>query len=312
MIGKSILDRWPKPSLERGQAALLLALAALTLGAWVLTVDQARTMDMQMGVVVSGAADTAQPPDAAESMGSMSTMAMDMPASDPMGEMGEIAASGMSGAEWAWEALLAFLLAWSVMMAAMMFPAAAPMLLFFQRTASQRKSQGRAFVPTWVFAAGYLAVWSAVGAATWVLIRLTSDLAGRLGEPARETWAPLALGAVLAIAGLYQFTPLKSACLRQCQSPMGFVMTHWRDGRAGALRMGVAHGMYCLGCCWMLFAVLVAAGVMSLAWMLVLTLLVFAEKTLPLGTRAVHATGAAFLLLGILVAAGATNLPWSA
>jgi predicted metal-binding membrane protein len=303
MIGKSILDRWSIPALERGQAALLLALAVLSLGAWALTIDQARTMDMPMGVVVRGAADTAQPPAATESM------AMDMPAPDTMGDM---AASGMSGAGWAWEAFLAFLLAWSVMMAAMMFPAAAPMLLFFQRVASQRKAKGQAFVPTWVFAAGYLAVWSAVGAATWVLIRLASDLAGRLGEPARETWAPLALGAVLVVAGLYQFTPLKTTCLRQCQSPMGFVMTHWRDGRAGALRMGILHGVFCLGCCWMLFAVLVAAGVMSLAWMLVLTLVVFSEKTLPLGTRAIHATGAAFLLLGMLVATGTTNLPWSA
>ncbi len=89
-------------------------------------------------------------------------------------------------------------------------------------------------------------------------------------------------------------------------------MGHWREGRLGALRMGIRHGAYCVGCCWALFAVLVAAGVMSLAWMLLLTLVVFAEKVLPQGRRTAQAVGVAFLVLGALVAAGATGLPWTA
>ena len=126
------------------------------------------------------------------------------------------------------------------------------------------------------------------------------------------TGAPIALGTALAMAGLYQFTPLKAACLGHCQSPVGFVMTHWRDGYGGALRMGLTHGAFCLGCCWALFAVLVAAGVMSLAWMLLLTLVVFAEKVLPVSRRAVQITGVSFLLLGLLVATGSTRFPWLA
>ncbi|HVL25710.1 MAG TPA: DUF2182 domain-containing protein [Thermomicrobiales bacterium] len=288
-------------SLSRGELALLLVLVVLTAGAWALTIHQARTMDMPMGVVVRGAGQNA--PSAPGDLG------MAMP---PATSMGEMAASGMSGMGWSWDAFLTFLLAWSVMMAAMMFPAAAPMILLFHKVAARGQVTGRAFAPTWLFTAGYLLVWIGIGAATWAAIQLASDLAGRLGVAARDTWAPLALGAILIAAGLYQFTPLKAVCLRHCQSPMGFVMTHWREGRIGALRMGVAHGAYCLGCCWMLFAVLVAAGVMSLAWMLVLTLVVFAEKVLPLGSRAVAATGIALICLGLVVAMGAATFPWSA
>ena len=117
-------------------------------------------------------------------------------------------------------------------------------------------------------------------------------------------------GAVLVVAGLYQFTPLKGACLRQCQSPVGFVMSHWRDGTTGALRMGFTHGAYCLGCCWALFAVLVATGVMSLAWMLLLTLVVSAEKMNLLGPHAPRIIGTVLLVFGILVAVGASAVPW--
>src|SRR5688572_6435206 len=119
------------------------------------------------------------------------------------------------------------------MMAAMMFPAAAPMLLLYRAVAAGRRAKGGTFVPTWVFAAGYLLVWAAIGGVTWVLVQLGSELAGRVSEADRAAWAPLALGAVLLVAGLYQFTPLKAGCLRQCQSPVGFVMTRWRDGYRG-------------------------------------------------------------------------------
>jgi predicted metal-binding membrane protein len=267
--------------------ALLVALLLLTVGAWALTVHQARTMDMPMGVAVSGAAD------------------------DGMDGMEDMAAAGMAAAGWSVGGAAAFLAVWAVMMAAMMLPAAAPMVLLFGTVHAKRRGRP-AFAPTWVFVAGYLLVWAAVGLAAYVLVRLGSDLASRLGAADRERWAPLALGATLLAAGLYQLTPLKRVCLAHCRTPLGFVMTHWRDGYGGALRMGVVHGAYCLGCCWALFAVLVATGVMSLAWMVLLTLVVFAEKVLPLGRHASRAVGAAFLILGAVVAAGATDLPWAA
>lgn len=283
----------PATPLARGQLAVLLTIAVLTVGAWLLTLRQARTMDVPMGIVARAAAG--------QKAGGMS-----------MDGAGQMAASGMAAASWSFAGLATFVAAWAVMMAAMMFPAATPMLLLFRRVYSQRRAQGGAFVPTWVFAAGYLFTWTVVGALAWAFVRLGSELAGRLSATERGTWGPLALGAVLVLAGLYQLTPLKRVCLDHCRTPLGFVMTHWRDGRLGALRMGIVHGAYCLGCCWALFAVLVAAGVMSLAWMLLLTLVVFAEKVLPAGRSTSRVVGIAFLALGIVVASGATGLPWTA
>jgi predicted metal-binding membrane protein len=294
---------WPRLTtpLERGQLAVLLALVALTAGAWFLTIYQAQTMDMPMGVVVRGAMPD---PNAPAVMDDMGGMAMD--------DAGDMAATGMAGAGWSIAALAAFVVAWAVMMAAMMFPAAAPMLLLYRTIATQRGASGQAFVPTWVFAAGYLLVWTVVGALTWVLVQALSDRAGQFETADRATWAPLALGGVLIVAGLYQLTPLKQVCLDHCRSPFSFVMHHWREGYGGALRMGIVHGAYCLGCCWALFAVLVAAGVMSLAWMLLLTLVVFAEKVLPGGQRTSQVVGGAFLILGVVVASGVLRFPWMA
>jgi predicted metal-binding membrane protein len=292
----------PTTPLERGHLAVLIALVLLSIGAWTLTIRQAQTMEMPMGVVARGAMPDVAPRPAPAGMDDMGGMVMD--------EAGAVASAGMAGAGWSLAALIAFVVAWAVMMAAMMFPAAAPMILLFRTVATQRRTSGRAFVPTWVFVVGYLLVWTAVGVLTWVVVQGLSDLAGRLGAAERATWGPLALGAVLVVAGLYQLTPLKRVCLEHCRSPFAFIMQHWRDGYGGALRMGVVHGLYCLGCCWALFGVLVAAGVMSLAWMLVLTLVIFAEKVLPLGRRVSQAVGMVFLVLGLLVASGATGLPW--
>lgn len=287
--------RRPSPALVRDRLILLALLAVITAGAWALTAYQARTMDMPMGVVARGAAESN------DDMGGM-------------GDMGAMVSSGMAGQidGWSWASFSAFIVAWVVMMAAMMFPAAAPMILLFQTTASRRKAAGRAFVPTWVFVAGYFLVWTAIGALTWMLVQLASHVVGKVSVTGRDTWAPIALGTVLIVAGLYQLTPLKRVCLDHCRSPFGFVMQHWREGSGGALRMGIIHGLYCLGCCWALFAVLVAAGVMSLAWMLLLTLVVFAEKVLPAGPRTAQIIGVGLLLLGVVVATGAGHLPWMA
>lgn len=273
--------------LMRARLLLLVALVILTAGAWGLTGYQVRTMDMAMGIAATDGADSG------------------------MAGMSDMASSGMAAASWSPADAATFLMIWTVMMAGMMLPAAAPMILTFD--AAQARRRGHAtFVPTWVFLAGYLLVWIAAGAAVYALVVLGSDLATRLDAVDRETWAPPVLGATLVTAGLYQLTSLKRVCLGHCRSPLGFVMGHWREGRAGALRMGIEHGGYCLGCCWALFAVLVAAGTMSLAWMILLTLLIFVEKVFPLGPRVVTLAGAALVLLGLVIATGLTPMPWQA
>lgn len=165
-------------------------------------------------------------------------------------------------------------------------------------------------VPTWIFTAGYLLIWLSAGLIVYVLIQAGSAIATGMTSTDRNVWAPLALGGTLAGAGLYQFTGLKRMCLSHCRSPLAFVAQHWREGRTGALRMGIRHGLYCLGCCWALFAVLVAAGVMSLAWMLLLTLAVLVEKLLPLGQRASAAIGMVLIAFGGMVAYGGFPMPW--
>jgi predicted metal-binding membrane protein len=316
--------RWPADPIQRGQVLLLVLLALLTAGAWAVTLQQARTMDMPMGIMARSRDDPA-PADADSSdmagmsgmddMTSMPGMSTETAAGSSGSDATQIAAPGMAGMAsdgWAWDALTTFVIAWGVMMAAMMFPAAAPMLLMYRTVAMGKRARGGTFVPTWVFAAGYLLVWVGVGVVTWAVVQFGSDVAGRLVETDRQRWAPVALGAVLIGAGLYQFTALKGICLRQCQSPVGFVMTHWREGYRGALRMGLVHGLFCLGCCWALFAVLVAAGVMSVAWMLLLTLVVFLEKVVPRFEWGSRAVGVAFLALGLVVLVGALDMPWVA
>jgi len=289
--------RQPLALLAQGQRAILVILVLLTVGAWVLTVYQARTMGMSMGIIARGPAED----------GAAGAM-------DGMGGMGGMAASGLAGtagAGWSFGGLAAFVVAWGVMMAAMMLPAAAPLLLLYRTVAGGRQADGAAFVSTWILAAGYLLVWAAVGVATYAIIRVGGDVASRLAMVEHRSWASLALGATLVVAGLYQFTPLKRACLRQWPITKPNGDWHWRDGRLGALRMGFVHGAYCLGCCWALFAILVAAGVMSVAWMLLLTLVVFAEKVLPHGQRAAVVVGLAFVALGVFVASGAMVMPWA-
>ena len=197
--------------------------------------------------------------------------------------------------------LIIYLAMWMAMMAAMMLPAAAPMILMFSAVYRTKRERGGAFVPTWVFVAGYLAVWAAFGACAWA--------AGDFGEalarayPALRELGPRVAALAMIAAGLYQLTPLKQRCLAHCRSPLSFVLHHWRPGLGGAWRMGVDHGVYCVGCCWVLFVLLVAVGLASLPWMGLITLIVCAEKLLP-RAPVVSATVAAVLLgLGLLTLA---------
>ncbi|WP_245417640.1 DUF2182 domain-containing protein [Aminobacter sp. AP02] len=219
-----------------------------------------------------------------------------------------MAMAGIAAGGWSVAGAATFVFVWTVMMAAMMLPAASPMIFMFA-TAQARREQNVA-IPTWIFVAGYMLVWAAAGLLVYVLVQFGSEFAASLEPPQRSKWAPVALGTTLGVAGLYQFTSLKHICLSHCRSPLAFVAQHWRDGRVGALVMGLRHGIYCFGCCWALFAVLVAAGVMSVAWMLLLTLVVFVEKLLPRGRRFEGALGVALVGLGIFVSLGVIELPW--
>ena len=184
-----------------------------------------------------------------------------------------------------------FLVAWIVMMAAMMLPSSAPMFLLYRLSASNGPNGE---LRTLLFGAGYLLVWAAVG----VVVLVVQSTLDSLVSPELR---PLGVAAVLLAAGVYQFTPLKATCLRACQTPADFLVRHWRAGTLGALRLGLDHGLYCLGCCWALMAVLVAAGGMGLAWVALIALIVLVEKLAPRAVWFSRAVGVAFVLGAVLV-----------
>ena len=200
-----------------------------------------------------------------------------------------------------------FLLAWVAMMIAMMFPTAAPMILMFGRVAAGKHERAQPFVPTWVFVSAYLVVWVGFGvlayAAATGLNALAMQSTWLMGNAARLG------GGVLLVAGLYQLSPFKSLCLTKCRSPLSFVLTSWRDGYAGAFVMGLKHGAYCLGCCWLLFVILFPLGVMNIAAMVGLTLLIFAEKSLGWGSAIARVAGLALVGYGAVVLVTAHGLP---
>ncbi|MDQ3381971.1 MAG: DUF2182 domain-containing protein [Actinomycetota bacterium] len=200
-----------------------------------------------------------------------------------------------------------FIGVWVTMMAAMMLPSVAPMVLLFARVSRQRAIQRRAYVPTWIFVLGYLAVWTAFGLVAYGVYGLVAALEG--GLLAWDRAGPYVAGGAVAGAGLYQLTPLKSICLRHCRGPMHFMLHGWREGRSGALRMGVAHGTFCVGCCWGLMLALFALGVMSVFWMAAVAAVVFAEKVIPSGERASRAASVALVALGLWIAVAPERVP---
>jgi predicted metal-binding membrane protein len=187
---------------------------------------------------------------------------------------------------------------WAVMMVGMMAGSAAPVLLLFAAAHARRGERGvRLAVP--MFGLGYITVWVGFSACAALAQRLLHETA--LLSPAMTASSPYLAGAILVVAGAYQLTPWKGACLTQCRSPLGFLMTNWRDGRLGALQMGIRHGAYCLGCCWALMCVLFVVGVMNLLWVATLTVFVLLEKIGPAGIIVARAAGAAMVLAGILL-----------
>lgn len=200
-----------------------------------------------------------------------------------------------------------FIAVWVAMMVAIMFPTAAPMILTFARVQAGRASRGQVLVPTWLFVSAYIALWSATGVlaygsavmgealaddSMWLM-----DNAGRIG------------GGVLILAGVYQISPLKKLCLGKCRSPINFILGSWRDGKAGAIQMGLRHAAYCLGCCWLLFVILFPLGMMNIAALAAVTVLIFAEKSLAIGARLANVAAVALIAYGALVLVVPDALP---
>jgi predicted metal-binding membrane protein len=188
---------------------------------------------------------------------------------------------------------------WWVMMLGMMAPSAAPMVLTFATLNRSKRARGQDFVPTSVFLLGYLIAWGVFSLAATLAQWGLDSVA--LMSPELKSTSPVLGATLLILAGLYQFTPLKQACLRNCRSPFAFVLNHWRDGWTGALRMGLEHGGYCLGCCWLLMALLFVVGVMNLLWVAGLAVFVFAEKLLPGGHWTGKIGGGVLLGLGVFM-----------
>jgi predicted metal-binding membrane protein len=198
---------------------------------------------------------------------------------------------------WQVASLIPLFVMWSEMMVAMMLPSAAPMILMVSRLAPSRAHSPRTV--TWLFVAGYLAVWSGYSALAAVAQWFLHERA--LLSPGMVAQSRYFSAALLIAAGVFQWTPLKRACLVKCRSPLAFIMTRWRFGPGGAFRMGAEHGLYCAGCCGILMLLLFVAGVMNLWWIAFLTLLVLVEKMAPRAELIAKGIGAALVIWGVLL-----------
>jgi predicted metal-binding membrane protein len=217
------------------------------------------------------------------------------------GSSGDGMAGMMAPAVWSLGYAGVMFTMWWVMMAAMMLPSAAPILLLFARVNRQQRSAGRPFIPTGIFATGYLVAWGGFSVLAtglqWALERLG------LLSPMLATTSYWLGGAILIAAGVWQLTPIKGICLRHCRSPMGFLVQSWRPGHGGAFRMGLGHGSFCLGCCWFLMGLLFFGGIMNLFWIIGLAAFVLLEKTVPMGSWIGRIVGVGVAAWGVLLLA---------
>jgi predicted metal-binding membrane protein len=262
--------------LARDRRLIAVALAALVVLAWsYLLVSSTQMGDANVSSV--------------EPMPGMPNM----PGMPGMG--GEAAASAQS--------LALTVLMWWTMMIGMMVPSTAPMILLFGNVQRRQLAAESPKLRVALFTAGYLTIWGAFSVlAAGAQIVLTRLALLSPTELTVTTW----LGALfVALAGVYQLTPLKDACLRRCRSPAEFLSSHWRRGSAGAFRMGVEHGAYCVGCCWLLMGLLFVVGVMNLVWVAVIAAFVLIEKLLPYGQTTAKINGVALLALALFLAIGA-------
>jgi predicted metal-binding membrane protein len=227
---------------------------------------------------------------------------LEMTRTSQLGTARGVSEAGMAGmamiapVAWtpAYAALMFFM--WWVMMVAMMLPSAAPMILLFATVTRRQCATAHPHVATSSFAIGYLAAWAGFSLVA-VILQWRLQLTG-IVSPMPVGSNVIFGGVLLLAAGLYQLTPMKHACLRHCRSPLQFLSVRWRRGARGALRMGLAHGAFCVGCCWLLMGLLFVGGVMNLYWMGGLALLVLLEKTVPAGHWLGYATGVALLVWG--------------
>ena len=250
--------------LKRDRLLVAAALAVITLAAWSYLISLAQGMR-------GGEAD----------MHGMTGMAM-MPQFVP----------------WTAAHMLFVFVMWAVMMIGMMVPSAAPMILLYAQVARQARTLGRVFAPTGWFAIGYLVSWTLFAALA---------TAAQYGLERVALLSPMMIGTsrylgagVFLFAGAYQLMPLKNACLVQCRSPLHFIQQHggFKAGIAGSLRLGVQHGLYCIGCCWALMTLLFVGGVMNVLWIAAIAIVVLVEKLLPGGTSFARLTGAAAIVTG--------------
>jgi predicted metal-binding membrane protein len=209
-----------------------------------------------------------------------------------------MAGDDMAGMEMAMTPTLAdgltFIAAWAIMMAAMMLPSAMPMIGLYAAMQRDAPSAAARTAAVAGFTAVYVAVWAITGVPTY--------FAGAILMAVTASTLAYTIAGVLIAAGIFQLSPLKRVCLRHCRSPLGFLLGHWRAGWRGGVRMGFAHALYCLGCCWALMVVLVVAGAMGLPWVLLIACVVAAEKLLPRGEWVARMTGVGLALLGVAVA----------
>lgn len=210
---------------------------------------------------------------------------------------------GMDNGPWTGLGTLGWFLAvWVVMMGAMMFPSVAPTVALYSRMTRERSP-----LSPLLFAAGYLVTWGGAGVLAFAAAVAGRQVAGDvLAWDRAGRWVA---GATLVLAGVYQVTPLKDACLGKCRSPLGFLLGSWRDGPRGALEMGAKNGAWCVGCCWALMASLFALGIMSISWMAFVSALIAVEKTVPWRRVATYGTAAILLGLGVLLLAAPGIVP---
>jgi predicted metal-binding membrane protein len=188
---------------------------------------------------------------------------------------------------------------WAVMMVGMMLPSAAPMILLYAAVSRRQRGHGHVFAPTGVLVVGYLVVWTVFSIAATVLQWALEQ--AMLLSPMMISASPYLGGALLMAAGVYQWAPLKHACLENCRAPMAFLSRSWRNGTGGAFGMGLHHGIYCVGCCWVLMGLLFVAGVMNLLWVASITALVLIEKIAPGGHRFARVAGVIFVIAGACI-----------
>ncbi len=256
--------------MKRDRSILLVGLVLVTMLAWLYVIREA------------------------SSMKNMNTMDMSMPMNMPMDMGMDMTMPQMH--TWTVIDLVLIFTMWAVMMMAMMVPTAAPMILLFATFNRKRRERQRPFVRTGIFLLGYLIVWTGfsiiAALAQWGLHRAA------LLSPMMVSTSSVLGGSLLVAAGIFQWTPLKNTCLAHCRSPLDFFSSDWREGNGGALIMGLKHGAYCLGCCWILMLLLFVTGVMNLIWIAAIAVFVLIEKAAPAQFRAYVSGGAGLVLVG--------------